>query len=194
MVSRLCKSRLGSAVVLFSCLLAVGSGAASAQSSGTLTTTGNMVTVRGDQTSTLFPNGLVLVTGGEDSDGNPLATAELYNPATGTFAATGSMNYPRIAQTATLLNGGEMLIAGGYELNGCQIVAIAAAELYNPSTGAFTLTGNLNTPRIFPTATLLPNGQGLIAGGPDGNGGALRSGLRRACITITRTAWGPCTR
>jgi hypothetical protein len=56
---------------------------------------------------------MVLIVGGQDLYGNPLATAELYNPATGTFTATGSLN-ARETHTATLLNNGMVLIAGGY--------------------------------------------------------------------------------
>jgi RHS repeat-associated protein len=70
----------------------------------------------------------------------------------------GSMNAARDAHTATLLDNGLVLIAaGGYDL--------ASAELYDPSTGTFTLTGSLNTERIVHTATLLNNGMVLVAGG-----------------------------
>src|SRR5207248_9660275 len=41
--------------------------------------------------------------------------------------------------------------------------------LYNPATGTFTATGSMNTDRYAPRATLLNNGQVLIAGGYGGN-------------------------
>lgn len=131
--------------------------------------TGNMNDARDDETETLLDNGMVLVAGGYGSDG-PLASAELFNPATGAFTPTGSMNTARYWTVATLLSNGKVLIAGGYNDGGF----LASAELYDPASGTFTFTGNLNTPRRLFTSTLLNNGQILIAGGY-GASGALNS-------------------
>ena len=62
--------------------------------------------------------------------------------------------------TATLLSNGKVLVAGGNRLHD-----LASAELYDPATGIWTLTGSLNTARWADTATLLPNGKVLLAGG-----------------------------
>ena len=135
--------------------------------------TGSLNTARASHTSTVLNNGMVLIAGGYN--GNVLASAELYNPATGTFTPTGSLKTARLYHTATLLNNGRVLIVGGNAENGN---ILASAELYNPATGTFTPTGSLNTARELHTATMIQgamiNGMVLIAGG-QGSGGALAS-------------------
>ena len=127
--------------------------------------TGSLNNAREYHTATVLNSGMVLITGGENSNG-VLASAELYNSATGSFAPTGSLNNAREYHTATMLNNGTVLIAGGEDSNG----VLASAELYNPASGNFTPTGILNTARYFHTATVLNNGMVLIAGGLDSFG------------------------
>lgn len=122
-------------------------------------------------------NGQVLIVGGfgaYDSTSDPGATAELYNPALLLFTATGAPTVRRnLGASATLLSNGKVLIAGGsfcywkYNLYlNCD--SVNSAELYDPATGKFTATGNLNTYRAGHAAVRLANGKVLIAGGDSG--------------------------
>ena len=68
------------------------------------------------------------------------------------------MNSPRykLQGTAVLLSDGKVLIAGGAD----------RAEVFDPSRNTFAyVAGDLQTPRLFATATRLRNGQVLILGG-----------------------------
>ena len=130
--------------------------------SGTWTVTGSLNFVHYYHTATLLPNGKVLAAGGANS--YPQNIAELYDPASGTWTLTGSLHAAREIHTATLLPNGKVLVVGGFnDNNGASI--LASAELYDPASGTWTLTGSLNTARAYHTATLLPNGKVLVAGG-----------------------------
>ncbi len=137
----------------------------------TFTLTGSLNIGRAVHTATLLNNGMVLIAGGYDINGNAVASAELYNRETGAFTVTGSMNTPRYdgAQGA-LLNNGTVLLAGGQDNNGN---TLASAEIYDPVAGTFTLTGNMNSTRQSFTTTLLNNGQVLVAAGMDFNANVL---------------------
>ena len=57
----------------------------------------------------------------------------------GTWANTGSLNTARTDHTATLLPNGQVLVAGGEGTTGF----LSSAELYNPATGTWTVTGSM---------------------------------------------------
>jgi large repetitive protein len=153
-------------------LVLAGCLAAAAQDVGVFTPTGSLNTARSSHTATLLDNGKVLVAGGETFDPYDgaliVASAELYDPATGVWTPTGSMKAARAGHTATLLANGKVLVAGGYkyDVNG-NVVTLASTELYDPATGTWTPTGNLKAARSGHTATLLPNGKTLVAGGEE---------------------------
>lgn len=128
------------------------------------TNTPPLAVARCEHTATLLPNGQVLLAGGQTAPGGQTATAELYDPVAGTLTATGGMQVARGGHTATLLSNGTVLIAGGVICNsGC--VATNEAEIYNPGTGTFTVTGSMSVPRGGAYASALPSGGALIAGG-----------------------------
>ncbi len=136
-----------------------------AGTAGIFSATGSLGTARYNPTATLLPNGKVLVTGGADTSNNALASAELYDLATGTFTPTGALSTARYNPTGTLLPNGKVLVTGGDNVNSSENSPLASAELYDPTTGTFTLIGAMGARRNLHTATLLPNGKVLIAGG-----------------------------
>jgi hypothetical protein len=77
------------------------------------------------------------------------------------------MHSAREQQTATLLHTGQVLVAGGYNQGGenPHPSKYSSAELYHPATGTWTQTAPMATARYGQTATLLPNGWVLVAGG-----------------------------
>lgn len=187
------------------------------------TLTGSMVDAHcGYAPATLLQNGQVLIAGGNAKDygTSELATAELFNPTTGTFSCVGgvsakppvcnnSMSDSRQLHTATLLttgpNAGDVLIVGGMDVRGA---VLQTAELFNPSTGAFSCVGSVSsTPpqcnlsmthaRYLHTATLLTTGpdagEVLIAGGEDQGGTALNTAELYNPATGTFAATGNMT-
>jgi hypothetical protein len=117
-------------------------------------------------TATPLSDGRVLVAGGMNDSGC-LSSAEIFNPADNSFSDSSDMNDQRSGHSATELSDGRILITGGF---GCASIDsaqsnLASAELYNPTTGAFALTGSMSTARVEHTSTRLTNGNVLITGG-----------------------------
>lgn len=139
---------------------------------GTFSYTGNLQHDRAWHTASLLQDGEVLITGGQDANSIPLAVCELYNPATGTFSYTGSLHQARTFHIASSLQNGMVVAAGGYTQQG-QSNTTATSEVYNPSTGAWTFTGNLPHDLARATASILQNGQVLVAAGVNNDGSTI---------------------
>jgi N-acetylneuraminic acid mutarotase len=125
---------------------------------------------RDSHSATLLPDGRVLVAGGEgecpDQHGLcVLASAEIYDSATNQWSMTGHMHVRRENHTATLLPNGQVLVVGGTNALAPSQYKIAVCELYDPSAGTWSVTGEMSVRRSEFTANLLPNGQVLVAGG-----------------------------
>src|ERR1039458_266891 len=92
----------------------------------------------------------------------------------GVFTSTSTANEAHEGHTATLLTNGMVLIAGGYTIDiyesGLPPELTRDTELYeydpaDPASDGWLIPGNLNDYRVGHTATLLTNGQVLVAGG-----------------------------
>ena len=122
---------------------------------------------RTDHSATSLEDGRVLIVGGNGlnergwiSEEDPLASAELFDPATNAITETGPLTTERSQHTAVLLRDGTVLIAGGFNTDGSP----STTELYNPATGKFTRGGDMLDRIGNATGALLPDGQVLVAG------------------------------
>ena len=124
-------------------------------------------------TATTLADGRVLLAGGFNTHrGRTQASAEVFDPATRQFAVTGPLTTDRFGQDAVRLADGRVLIVGGtHWFVRRPAVKLASAEIYDPATGRFHETPSpMHFPRDRPTATLLPDGTALIAGGQNDSG------------------------
>ena len=143
--------------------------------SGTFAPTGSMAVARDGHAATLLHDGRVLLTGGTGTVGtleNGLdggrttpTIVEIYDPATGLFERSAAISEGRAGHTATLLPDGRVLVAGGYAIAGSTCPMQSTIEILDPASGTSAVIGHLATPRAQHTATLLPDGRVLIAGG-----------------------------
>jgi N-acetylneuraminic acid mutarotase len=115
--------------------------------------------------------------------------------AAGPWVFTDSLHSARYAHTATALGDGRVLVTGGatyipgamsrlsddghVQAAGANsplgIVPFSSTEIYDPSTGHWTLTNAMRDARVFHTATRLSNGKVLVAGGLNTGGSELNS-------------------
>ena len=84
------------------------------------------------------------------------------------WSITGSMSTARTMHRSIRLANGTILVEGG-RTGFNEATTIASAELYDPVSGTWAMTGPMTTTRDTHTASLLGNGQVLVAGGTNGN-------------------------
>lgn len=134
-------------------------------STGTWSYTGSMLTKREGHQAVRLHDGKVMVGGGEIPWKIFGDTAELYDPAIGKWSAAGQRPVPWRYGTLTVLADGRVLVAGGISAFGKGAITYANADLYDPKMGIWSPTSAMNVSRSGHTATLLPDGRVLIAGG-----------------------------
>ncbi len=110
-------------------------------------------------------NGYILIAGGS-SINNQLTTTrpQLFDPASETFALTQVSNTPRYDFSVVRLADGRVLFAGGRAESDLSHL-LSTAILYDPQSGIAQPTAPMQHARNMHTATLLANGDVLIAGG-----------------------------
>ena len=143
---------------------------------GSFSLTGSLAAARSYHTATLLGGasanaGKVLIVGGFNSSGAPLASAELFDPAAGTFSST-TNNMPNKAagHTATWMpTVNKVLVVGGGN---------ASSQIYDPATNAWTSGGGTGAQLSYHTATWIPSiGKVLIAGGSSNSGATTNGAL-----------------
>jgi hypothetical protein len=77
------------------------------------------------------------------------------------------MTAARYADAAALLPGGRVLVAGGWSLTTNDDPSLASAEIYDPATNAWTVTGSLGDARGSLTMAGLPDGRVIAIAGVD---------------------------
>lgn len=129
--------------------------------SGTFALTGSLSELRWSPAATTLSNGTVLIAGGNLTQ--RLSSIETYTPSTGVFTSQSVfLNVARTGHATTQLADGRLLLTGGEDEDSN---VNRSAEIFDPSTGQFSLTGPLIQGRYGHTATLLANGNVLIVGG-----------------------------
>jgi len=153
---------------------------------GAFTATGDLTVGRYQHAAALLKNGSVLLAGGfvpahDSNNYDGLDSAEIYDPTTGRFTGAGNIRGRMAAPTAIALPNGTALVLGaphGFE----GWVSNGGLSLYDPVAGQFLRASTLwEVKRGMNTATLLPNGVVLVAGGhQDGPSGDLTRDLDEA--------------
>ncbi len=136
--------------------------------SGSWTLTGNLNTPRAFVNAIALTDGRVLAAGGlgtyiQAFGDSP--TSETYDPATGEWAATGPMSAQRFGHTLTLLPDGRVLAVGGEDPQGGDYMLYSSTEIFDPETNTWSAGPELSRPRSSHSATLMPDGSVLLAGG-----------------------------
>ncbi len=113
-------------------------------------------------------DGRILIFGGSSDLGIPAySNACIFNPSTTQVVSTGSTNLFRAASGAGTLLDGRVLVAGAWWVHNN---AHTQAEIYNHSSGSFSLTGTLNSPRSNPLVIPTSDSDAVIIAGTEPTG------------------------
>jgi len=125
--------------------------------------TGSLATARWLTSGVSLSDGRFLVVGGQGNV-STVAEAEVYDPATGLWSSANEVRPKRLETALVLLPNARVLSVGGSDgLGG----PVGASSWYNQRRNVWQDAPPLNIDRIEGhTATSLPDGGVLVAGGP----------------------------
>ncbi len=154
---------------------------------------GTSSTTVGYATATRLRSGNVLVAGGSTFWNDPASTAacSIYQVDTGRWVSTGSLAQPRERHSATLLPDGRVLVAGGLNLAPGTSTSVLNCEIFDPSTGKWTISAIPRVQRYDHTAVVLPGEEILLVDGFGSSGARAEGDLLNLADETTGTTSTP---
>jgi hypothetical protein len=122
----------------------------------------------------------VLIAGGLDGSGAPVARAEIYNLYLFGFEPTGGLATPRARGVLLPLSDGRFLVYGGQVPGSAGGLApTATVEVYDPQAGTFSGAQGGGQPRAAPVAVALPDSpdRWIVTGGEGSSGEPLATAM-----------------
>jgi hypothetical protein len=139
-----------------------------------------MATARAQHVAVVLLGGMVLAAGGGTTVTAATASAEVFLPSGlgGTWYSTGSMSTPRVNAQGFRLSDGRVVVCGGRPLGAGALLDVpdvtvaadvgallATVEIFDPGTGTWSRTGDMNWARSWHVAVPLGDDQFLVVGG-----------------------------
>ncbi|HET7465463.1 MAG TPA: kelch repeat-containing protein [Candidatus Dormibacteraeota bacterium] len=136
--------------------------------------TGSVIDPRSGPSVALLTDGRLLIAGGSvllaqpestvngEVDFTPIASAEIYDPATKRWSQAGHLSAARNGVTLVATGGGGAVAAGGCQGSAGWSPPVATAETYDPATNAWSKTTALPVAICGAVGTTLRDGRALI--------------------------------
>lgn len=149
---------------------------------------------RFEHSAAALPDGRILIVGGlggEPVDGSfqPLASAELFDPAVGGFTTAAALADGRTNHASGVLPDGSVVVVGGLGAGTETARALTSVERYDPSAGRWDQLPPLRQARTGATVSVLSDGRLLVVGGEAVRGGSRRSLATAELLAVDAEAW-----
>jgi hypothetical protein len=120
-------------------------------------------------------DGRVLVIDGWEGPLGPMTSSAMFDPRTGEYAPGSSLTTPRLSMASIRIGDGRVLFSGGEPPEKDPLPpntvdgepALATAELFDPGSSGFSLTGSMSSARLGHAMRELADGRILVLGGSD---------------------------